>query len=110
MDHIRLCAAGHHNAARRTGCPGVDICLGIADDSLLAGGAGGGMDSREFLSRHGKEAERVSIAQILLCGERQLLYVVNVLDVARKNTGLIHTLFIERNVVVAALHKFAQPL
>ncbi len=71
--------------------PDVDVALGVGDDGRLAGRAGGGVDARDPVVRHGDHAERIGVAQIGLGGEgelRQILERAAVLGVDARGVEL----------------------
>ena len=72
VDHVARPAAGGADRARHQVGPGVDVLQGVADDGGLAGRARGGMDARHPFPRHREQAERIVVAQVALCREREL--------------------------------------
>jgi hypothetical protein len=72
MHHVARPRAAGADAARHHVGPGVDVVLRVAHHRGLACGAAGRMDAHALLARHGKHAERVAVAQVLLGGEGEL--------------------------------------
>jgi hypothetical protein len=75
VDHVAGTAAGRADRARHQVGPGVDVALRVADHGRLAGGAARCVHAHHLLARHGKQAERVVVAQGLLGGEREFRQV-----------------------------------
>jgi hypothetical protein len=69
---------------------------GVADHGGLARGAGGGVDARHPIARHGEHAERVVVAQVLLHGEGELREVVEVLQIVGMHAGGVEGLPVMR--------------
>ena len=59
MDLHARPAAGGANRSRHHVRPHVDVGLGVGDHGRLAGRAGGGVDARDPVVRHGDHAERI---------------------------------------------------
>ena len=80
-------AAPDAGARQRAGAdlgPGVDVAQRVADDGHLAGRARGGVDAHDVGQRHGEEAERVVVAQVLLRREGQPAQVLEACGCRRR--------------------------
>ena len=66
------------------------------------------MDAYQLAGRHGEQAVGIIIPQIVFDGKGQLHDVVNGVDVARLQSGVLQLLFIKWNVFIGALHHFNQ--
>src|SRR6185369_8730672 len=76
--------------SRHQARPGVEILRGIAHDGGFPGRAARRMQPRELRARPREQAERVSLAQIVLHRERKPRYVLERADVARRDPGTLH--------------------
>jgi hypothetical protein len=56
-----------------------------------------------------EEAERIVIPEILLCGEWEILELINMPDVARFEAELMKLAPVEGNIIIEALHHGSQP-
>jgi len=109
MDGVGFGAARGGDSPRGTLAPAFDIPRGVADHRLLAGRAGGCVDSHEFFFRHGEQAKRIVVAKVLFDGERKFADIVDGTDILRFDAGLVEFLFIERYIVIAVIYHFDQP-
>ena len=91
-------------------CPAIHVAAGVTGHAGLAGSAGGCMNAHNFALRHGEEAERIVVAQILLFGKGQKVQVLHAMDVLGRDAQLLHLVAVEGHVFVNAAHHVAQPL
>ena len=78
--------------------PAVDIAAGITGHAGLAGGAAGGVQADDVVTRHGEQTEGIVIAQVLLFGEGQVLQIGQALDVAGLDTALVEAFAVEGHI------------
>ena len=96
--------AGHDLA------PDGQVIAGIAHNSLLAGGAGGGVDAHHILHGAGKKAIGIVVPQVLLVCKGQLDDIVDGLDVLGTQAHLIKALTVEGHILINAPDSGAQTL
>ena len=80
------------------------VLAGVPHHGRLARCPGGGVDAYDLAHRHGTEAERIIVAQVIFGGKGELDDVVDAVDVVRGDAQLLHLLAIERGVMVDTLH------
>ena len=98
LEHV-LGAAAHHPQAAGDGIgPFFQVLLGMQDDRGIAGGAAGRVQADALVKRDRGHAERIGFAKVLLGGERNLLEVIERLDIRRGQAGLAETLLVERRI------------
>ena len=98
MHDVRLVDAGGGQAAAGQFGPVVQVAGGIAHHHGLAGGAAGGVQADDVVTRHGEKTEGIVIAQVLLFGEGQVLQIGQALDVAGLDTALVEAFAVERHI------------
>ena len=109
LEHVLRAAAHHPQAAGNGIGPFFQVLLGMQDNGRIAGGAAGRVQADALVKRNRGHAERIGFAEVLLGGERNLLEVIQRLDVRRRQAGLAETLLVERRIH-AVLDGGFQPL
>ena len=104
LDGGVLVAVHHMDAARETVAPVLEVVRGMPHYGGLARRARRRVDARHVLLRHGEQPERVGVAHVLFHDERELRQVLEGLEVARLDAGLLERSLVERHVVIGVLH------
>ena len=76
LENVARAQANHVKATRNGVGPFVEVALRVQDYGRRAGCAARGMQAHHLAQRHRRQAERVIVAQILLCGKGNLRQVV----------------------------------
>ena len=100
----------HHEDARDTGRPVVQIIAGIAADDGLARRARRGVQADDLLHRHGEEAERIMIAQIVFGRVRNIFNILERFDMLGFEADFIEPLLIHRHALVGVRDDMFQTL
>ena len=103
---ILLAQARHGDASCHALAPHINILPRISHHSCLSRGAAGCVDTGNLGIIHCKHAEWIGIPQIILGGERQLIQVLNPLDIAWLQSLCLHFLPVILHVVVHTVHQF----
>ena len=88
--------------------PAVYIASRVADNSLLSGRSGRGVNSDKLISRHGKKSERIVISEILLYCKGQLADIVYRVDIFRLESYFVKLCLIKRDIFIASFYGFYQ--
>ena len=102
-------SAGEEAALHDLG-PDFHVFLGITDDNRLTGSAGACMQTHDFAHIDCKETVRISVAQVLLHGERNLHDVLQGFDVVGGHAFFDHAFVEQRNLFVGEFHGCTQTL
>ena len=110
MHDVAGAAARGADRARHDSRPGVDVLRRVADHRRLAGRSARRVQPHHLLARHGEQAERVVVAQVLLQREREPRQVRQRLQVARLHLRGVERRAVVRDVVVRVVERPAQAL
>ena len=108
-DVARACAAGPDRAGHQRR-PRLDVASGIADNGWFAGRAARGVHADDFGSRHGKQAERIAIPEVLLRGERKTCEIGERAQIVRMRSDRDAFLLVRGDVVVGVANRPLEPL
>ncbi len=99
--------ARNQKAGAETG-PHLEVGLGISHKSGHAGGAGGAMDARQLLARHGAQSQGIIITHVGLGRIRQSLQIIQAVDVVRRDV-VARKKFLVKGRLHGAANGFFQP-
>ena len=96
MYRVAGTSTGGANAARHAMRPGVYVVQGVADHGWFAGGATRRVYARESLTRHGKHAKRIAVAQIGFGGEGEFRQIGKAFAILGMHTGSVKLAAVDR--------------
>ena len=105
MQHVAGAEAGGAKGPRDDLTPHIQIALGVTDDGGLTRGAGGGVNARHLLPRHGEHAERVIVPEVLLHRERELREIRQRGQIIGVNARRIEARLVMGNVVIGVAQR-----
>ena len=109
MRHHTLAAAGGADRPRHHVAPHGEIVAGVADHRRLAGRAGGRVNARQLILRHGEKTERVVGSEVRLRGEGKASEILESAEIVRVNAVLIKLGPHRRDHVIDAPKRDAEP-
>ena len=110
VKNIFLGAAGGHDGTGAAIFPQIDIMLGIESHDTLAGGAGSGVNPDTLILGNAHKAVGISITQVCLGQERQLVQVIDGLDIVQGDALVFHLLAVVGHIVPHVLDLLHEPL
>ena len=110
LHNVRAAETASQKAALDDLGPDVHVFLGVTDDNWLTGSAGACMQTHDFAHIDCEKTVRISVAQVLLHGERNLHDILQSLDVVRRDALFDHAFVEQRNLFVGELHGCTQTL
>ena len=102
--------AARHEAAAAHPRPVLQVALRVAAHNSLARGAARSVQARDVFTRHGHEAQGITVAQILLGGKGQAADVIETPDIRGFDAEFVEALMIEGDIVVHPVRHVLQPL
>ena len=106
LDDVLFGPAGRHYGPGAAVFPQIHVVLRIVSYDSLSGGAGGGLDAYAVLEGHRKHSVRIGLPKVVLGDERELLDVVQGLNVLGLYALLVHQRPVVRDVFVYVLYLF----
>ena len=110
LAHILIGAPRSHDSPGAAVLPEIDVLLSVEGHHPLASGARGGLDADAVLQGHPHQPVGVSIPQVRLGEEGQLVQVVAGLDIRRCDPLLLHLFAVVGHVVPHMLDLLYQAL
>ena len=92
LNHIIRGPAGSHDGSCTAVLPEIQIVLCIECNHTTSRGSAGGLDPHTVPGRAGQKSVRICFSQIILGQERQLLKIIQSLNIRRRHTLLFHQL------------------
>ena len=105
MHHVARAAAAGTDRARHHVGPGIDVVLRVANHRCLARGAARRVDAHHLLARHGKQTERIIVAQDFFIGEREFRQIGQRLQVVRMHARFVKSGAVMGHVVIRVLER-----
>ena len=110
LTDIILIAACRGNGSGTAVLPEINVMLGIESNNALAGRTAGRVDSDAVRERLCEQPEGICLAQIGFREKRQLVQIVNRLDVLRFYAFFVHEIFVVGDVFVDMLYLLDEAL
>ena len=110
LQNAALTAISGMDPAGKAVGPLIEVVLSVANNAGRARGAGGAMNTGDFLTRNREHIEGIGIAQILLHREGELRKIGKARDIRRGYTSLVERLLVERNAIVNVLGQVLKSL
>ena len=110
LAYVALGGAGSHERSCAAIFPKVDIVLSVEGNNAAAGGAAGGVDAHAFLKRLCQQTVGVSVAQVCLGDEGQLVQIGGGLDILGLYALGIHHVTVVRYVIINMLYLLYEAL
>ena len=97
-------------ATRHTLAPNTNVLAGIAHNRGIARSAATCMNADNLALRGSLKAERIVVAKVFLCGERQFLDVLDGLNVVGTNVHFLQFIAVERDIMIDVFNNLMESL